>query len=563
MFRALQQRRLTRLAALVAAVTVVSLAATMVLPAAAHAQGRGPGFMPPGHAKKIAFVFFVDMEDSHWAAPFVGPMHRLSVIRGYPDGKFQPNKPVTQAEALVMVLRALGYEDDLDPKARYRGLPRAAAWAEPYVALADRIGLLDDLPGFNAMKPASRAWVAALLVAAADVDEDAVEEALGLQAFRDMHDVPAEVRVMVRLAAALGWFKGYPGNWFQPNKPVTRAEMAALIARFLDYDRLPAVDGIVRGTITNVQDDRVTLREQSGTRTYRFADEATVVVNDQLADRDDLRAGMRAWAHVITGEIVHISARGTGDTAPRTFETTGDIERIRVGRDRQLRVDGRTYDVDDRVEVRDVNNRRMDFEDLQVGWRVRLTGEIRNDQRVVTAIRVLDEGVTERVDQATLYDIDTVDRELDVVFADGSRNSRLDAAGVPVYDVDSRGRRSRIDLARLSPGDALELAYENDKLVEIRRTGRGSEVIGVITEIRLTSGSRGGLTIDRNLDPDVDDEAGYRFAAVVDVSDTVPGLVVRELRDLDEGYVVRLTLNSDDRIIRVVVTATEIPDEDD
>src|SRR5690606_35325913 len=159
--------------ALDAVVTVVSLAATMILPVAAHAQskGRGPALLPPGQSKKIAFVFFVDMDDSHWAAPFVGPMHRLSVIRGYPDGKFQPNKPVTQAEALVMVLRALGYEDDLDPKARYRGLPRAAAWAEPYVALADRIGLLDDLPGFNAMKPASRAWVAALLVAAADVDE--------------------------------------------------------------------------------------------------------------------------------------------------------------------------------------------------------------------------------------------------------------------------------------------------------------------------------------------------------------------------------------------------------
>ncbi|HEX6988528.1 MAG TPA: S-layer homology domain-containing protein, partial [Bacillota bacterium] len=215
MFQALQRRRPFRLAAVLAAVLVFTLAATLLLPpASAHAQGRG-GFIPPGHMKKAAFVFFIDLDDSHWAAPFVGPMHRLSVIRGYPDGRFQPNKPVSQVEALVMVLRALGYEDQLDPDARYRGLPRAASWAEPYVALADDIGLLDDLPGFNPMRPASRAWVAALLVAAAGVDEDAVEEALGVE-FRDMDDIPAEVRMFVRLAAALGWFKGYPGNWFQP-----------------------------------------------------------------------------------------------------------------------------------------------------------------------------------------------------------------------------------------------------------------------------------------------------------------------------------------------------------
>ena len=560
MFQALQQRRLSRLAVIVTAVMLFSLAAPMLLPPS-EAHAKGPrGFMPPGHMKRATFVFFIDLDDSHWAAPFVGPMHRLSIIRGYPDGKFQPNKPVTQVEALVMIMRALGLEDELDDVDRYPKLPGAARWAAPYVALADEKGLLDELPEFNPMKPASRAWVAALLVAAAGIDEDAVEEALGIQ-FRDMDEIPAELQVFVRLAVTLGWFQGYPGNWFKPNKPVTRAEMAALIARFLEYEDAPAVDGIVRGTITEVDDDGLTLRERGGNRTYAFADELTVVVDGRLADVGDLRAGMRAWAHVLDGEIVHISARGAGDDdgdddKGQAFEVSGPIQGLETGNAPQIRVDGRWYDVADDVDVHDADGRRIDFDDLEVGWRVRLSGETREGQRVVTRIRVLDQGSTERVDRVTLYDVDVAGATLDVVYANGNRNSSLDASDAEVYDVDAGGKRTRIRLAALVPGDTLELVYKGNALVEIRRTGKGSEVIGVITQVRLSGSSR-GLTIDRNLADDEEDVATYRFAAVVDVADSVPGLTVRDLGDLDEGHVVRVTLTSDNRIIAVLVTGTQ------
>lgn len=556
MFPALHQRRPARWAAAVAAVTVLSLAAALMAPVPVAAKNGAVGPVSRGPSVLAAWIF-LDMDPSHWAAPFVGPMHRLAVIRGYPDGRFYPNKSVSQVEALVMVLRALGYdEDELDPTARYRGLPRAAAWAEPYVALADDIGLLDELPGFNPQKAASRAWVAALLVAAAGVDEEAVEEALGLAPFRDMDDVPPEVRVMVRLAAALGWFQGYPGNWFQPNRPVTRAEMAALIARFLDYEDLPALDGVVRGTIVEVDDEGVTLRERSGTRTYRFAREVTVVVNDRLAGIDDLAPGMKAWAHVVDREIVHISARGKA-AQPATFQVTGVIEQLRAsGSTLRIRVDGQTYDVDPKVKVYNANNRPIGFKDLQVDWEVQMRGEVRNGRKVVTEIRVLDEGVVERVVKATVYQVDVDAEKLEVVLDGGTRKTRVDAEGVPVYHIGTGGQASKIAFYRLTPGDALELVYENEELVEIRRTGRGSQVIGVIASVTL-DGPRRGLMVDLDLDAEKEDLDWYPFAALVDVADELDGRDIRRLDQLRAGFEVRLTLDAQERIIRVVVTGVE------
>ena len=53
---------------------------------------------------------FKDVKDTSWYAGYVGYCANAGIIIGDGDGNFRPNSPVTGYEALVMLLRAMGYD---------------------------------------------------------------------------------------------------------------------------------------------------------------------------------------------------------------------------------------------------------------------------------------------------------------------------------------------------------------------------------------------------------------------------------------------------------------------
>lgn len=49
---------------------------------------------------------------SHWAEPEIRRCMERGIVKGYPDGTFRPEKPVTRAEVAVIIDRLLNMEDD-------------------------------------------------------------------------------------------------------------------------------------------------------------------------------------------------------------------------------------------------------------------------------------------------------------------------------------------------------------------------------------------------------------------------------------------------------------------
>ena len=49
--------------------------------------------------------------DDHWAAPYIRWAIREGLLKGYPDGTFQPDKPVTRAELAVILHRMKGAKE--------------------------------------------------------------------------------------------------------------------------------------------------------------------------------------------------------------------------------------------------------------------------------------------------------------------------------------------------------------------------------------------------------------------------------------------------------------------
>jgi len=97
---------------------------------------------------------FTDVDESHWASGYINAAVQSKVIAGYPDGTFKPEKNVSYAEAVTMVIRSLGYGNVVDTE---------GTWPTAYMLKAVELELLDDMGSPKAGEAALRGNVAILL----------------------------------------------------------------------------------------------------------------------------------------------------------------------------------------------------------------------------------------------------------------------------------------------------------------------------------------------------------------------------------------------------------------
>ncbi len=62
-------------------------------------------------AKTKTSETFTDVSSSHWAIGYINTASGLGLITGYPDGSFGADEKITYAQALTIIIRALGYTE--------------------------------------------------------------------------------------------------------------------------------------------------------------------------------------------------------------------------------------------------------------------------------------------------------------------------------------------------------------------------------------------------------------------------------------------------------------------
>ena len=78
------------------------------------------------------YTYFPDVRSGHWAARYVNYAARvLTLVKGDGSGRFNPNAAITLREAVTILLRALGYNDEL----------LGGRWPENYLNKAASLGL--------------------------------------------------------------------------------------------------------------------------------------------------------------------------------------------------------------------------------------------------------------------------------------------------------------------------------------------------------------------------------------------------------------------------------------
>jgi uncharacterized membrane protein YgcG len=63
--------------------------------------------LPPGPVEGVMVPRFADVDPSSPYAPYIAGAASLGIVRGYPDGTFRPDRPVTRAEAAKLLVQAL------------------------------------------------------------------------------------------------------------------------------------------------------------------------------------------------------------------------------------------------------------------------------------------------------------------------------------------------------------------------------------------------------------------------------------------------------------------------
>jgi hypothetical protein len=284
---------------------------------------------------------FADIREAEWAEESIKKMQAKQVLSGYPDGSFRPNQPVTRIEAIVTAVRLMGLEEEAQADASSETtlhfkdaklLEEKYAWAKGYVIAALRHGLFDPADDrIQPDKPASRVWVSALLVRALGLENEALERMTEVPDFADSAAIPAGSVGYVNAAVQEGIVSGYPDQTFKPNKPVTRAEMAAFLDRANDglLDSSGAFK--VRGTITAIGfttegEGTITIKSVYGeSSTYQIAPDAPVQYQRDFITANQLQVE----------ELVILTVRGNTvieavlldqETAPEETAAYGILE---------------------------------------------------------------------------------------------------------------------------------------------------------------------------------------------------------------------------------------------
>lgn len=102
------------------------------------------------------FLSFNDVLTNYWGYGYIKVASDKKLVNGYTDGKFKPDGTVTYAEATAMIVRALGYENEVKKS--------TLTWPNNYMSYADsKLDLFNGISEFKANNPANRGDIALLL----------------------------------------------------------------------------------------------------------------------------------------------------------------------------------------------------------------------------------------------------------------------------------------------------------------------------------------------------------------------------------------------------------------
>lgn len=168
---------------------------------------------------------FSDVKSDYWAARPVSLLAMAGIIAGYPNGKFNPEGNITRAEMCVLLMKSTTAEAAATT-IQFSDVPEQH-WATGFIAQAAALGYVKGYPG-NLFQPngnITRTEGVAMVARFAGIGEE-----MYLNEFSDLPSTNWAARIVAgaNRAGILDYLKG---KRFEPNKALTRAEVAEMLSK--------------------------------------------------------------------------------------------------------------------------------------------------------------------------------------------------------------------------------------------------------------------------------------------------------------------------------------------
>jgi co-chaperonin GroES (HSP10) len=335
----------------------------------------------------------LNQKDWKWAYDHIIRLAAQGVFTGYEDGDFKPKNNITRIEALVAAVRLLGLKDEAEKPENMNAtlnfkdfdqLKKKYGWAVGYVAVALKNNLFSETEiSIQAEKPATRLWASILLVKALKLDAEAQTKMNTVLPFRDANQIPAGSVGYVAVAVDNNLITGYQvsvsddvygsdengkdkgkknknddddekdnsdsvdlvsnsyDRVFMPNKPVTRAELAALLDRvdqqLPDDQNALAITGtiqaIANGSLTVKKADNTTVTVPVDANVFIFRNNVKVPVTAlQVGDELLVRTyqGKAVFIEVTKTAVSAVQLTDSGVVSTFSLNAQGKISTISI-----------------------------------------------------------------------------------------------------------------------------------------------------------------------------------------------------------------------------------------
>ncbi len=183
-----------------------------------------------GELRILRVAPFTDTPVDFWAADPIYLNVTLGLITGYPDNTFKPDKGITRAELVTLLVKSLGVpQETLDARGSEEVFTDVALkhWAAKYIAYGSALKLVSGYPDgtFKPNKVLSRAEGITILARYAGLKE---ETGVSVAPFPDLKPEFWANKYIVPAKAA-GLLKYLAGKEFKPSENFTRAEAAEVL----------------------------------------------------------------------------------------------------------------------------------------------------------------------------------------------------------------------------------------------------------------------------------------------------------------------------------------------
>lgn len=178
-------------------------------------------------------ALFSDLNSGFWARPFINGLLEEQIIKGFPNGLFRPNDPVTRAQFAAMLVQA--FDRPTSRNNMMFGDVPSNHWAASAIEKAYRMGFLSPVQGtaFNPNATMTRLDIITALIRGLDYSSSTVSLDV-LSAFTDIDSIPVAVRPIIAHAALRGMLVNDPNTQsLNLNQVASRSDVAVLLYQAL------------------------------------------------------------------------------------------------------------------------------------------------------------------------------------------------------------------------------------------------------------------------------------------------------------------------------------------